>query len=255
MPSRTPLASQTLIGVASVLLASAAAAQLKGPPPPKPQDWRAGAEARAFASGPARVGRDWVWGQELDPAEGVLRLNVVDNTWPEDPASEDRLNEVVARVTVPKDRAEYYVKLTRLTPVGERRPTMGGVLINQRMFGNTGLGGPGMFPKLKAYVAVWGYANVVKNKKVIARDRRALVWIGEGARDDSGKWLYEPDKERVAAHLVVFGSLGGGSRLEGTPNGFLHFEWPTSKVIVPGFTFDPAQQATPGKVAATPAKP
>jgi hypothetical protein len=244
-----------MTGVASITLSGAASAQLKRSPLPKPKEWRAGGEARAFASGAVRVGTDWVWGQEVDSATGVLRLSVADNTWHEDPESEDVLNECVARVSVPKEGAEYYVKLTRLIPVGERRPTMGGVLLNQRMFGNTGIGGPGMFPKLKAYVAVWGYANVVKNKKVIARDRRALVWVGEGARNESGKWLYEPDKARVAAHLVVFGSLGGGSRLEGAPNGFLHFEWPTSKVIVPGFTFDPATQTAPGKMAVDSATP
>ncbi|MGV3722783.1 MAG: hypothetical protein ACO1SX_17910 [Actinomycetota bacterium] len=250
MPSRIRFTSLAITGVASITLAGAAGAQLKRPAPPKPKDWRAGGEARAFASGAVRVGTDWVWGQEVDSATGVLRLNAVDNTWHEDPASEDVLHECVARVNVPKEHAEYYVKLTRLLPVGERRPTMGGVSLNQRMFGNTGIGGPGMFPKLKAYVAVWGYANVVKNKKVIARDRPALVWVGEGARDEAGKWLYEPDKSRVAAHMVIFGSLGGGSRLEGAPNGFLHFEWDTSKVIAPGFTFDPATQKTPGPTSA-----
>jgi hypothetical protein len=228
---------------ASLAVAAGVAAQLKPAPPPKPQDWRAGGEGRAYASGPARIVRDFVWGQSLDEASGVLRLNVVDNTWHEDPASEDVLNECVARVKVPSDKAEYYIKFARLQPVGERRPTMGGVLLNHELFGNTDLGGPGMFPRLKAYVAAWGYANVVKNNKVIARDRPAFAWVGQAPRAENGKWLYEADRNRVTAHLVVFGSLGGGSRLPETRDGFLHFEWPTAKV------FDPAQKGSTGKVA------
>jgi hypothetical protein len=226
--------------LAALLLAGTALASLKIDAPPRPDDWEPQAEARAYASGPARVVRQFVWGQQLEPASGVFRLSAVDNTWEETPASQDVLNECVARVNVPSEKAEYYVKFIALRPVGERRPTMGGVMVNHDMFGNTGIGGPGMFPRLRAYAAVWGRANVVKNNRVIGRDRPALAWVGQGPRDENGRWRYEPDGENVTAHLVVFGSLGGGTPLEETPDGFLHFEWPTAKVIIPGFTFDPA---------------
>jgi len=226
-----------------------AAARPGGQPLSQPPGWMAGGEARAFASGTARIVREFVWGQSLEPAQGVLRLRAVDNTWGQDLSTPDRLQEGVARVWVPGDKAEYYVKLTGLTPLGERRPTLGGVLLNHPMFGDTNLGGPGLFPRLKAYVAVWGRADVLKNKKPIARGRQVLAWVGQGARDSQGKWLYEADPNQVTAHLIVFGSLGGGSRLPNTRDGFLHFEWPAAKVSVPGFAYDPATQPAPGKMA------
>lgn len=232
-----------------MLVAHAATAQTKRPKQPQPPTWRRGGEARAFASGPAQVVREFVWGQRLEPAQGVLRLRAVDNTWGHDLSTPDQLREGVARVRVPGERAEYYVKLIALRPAGERRPTMGGVLLNQPMFGDTDLGGPGLFPRLQAYVAVWGRADVWKNGKVIARDRRVLAWVGQGARDSQGKWLYAADEKQVTAHLIVFGSLGGGARLPHTRDGFLHFEWPTAKVSVPGFAHDPAGQPAPGKMA------
>jgi len=246
---RSGLRSILLLSCLALLgTAGAQAARKKLPQPP---DWRAGGEARAFATGNAQIVRDFVWGQSLEPARGVLRLRAIDNTWGQDLSIPDQLQEGVARVWVPGDKAEYYVKLTRLTPVGERRPTLGGVLLNHPMFGDTDLGGPGLFPRLKAYVAVWGRADVLKNNTLIARDRRVLAWVGQGARDSRGKWLYDADDQQVTAHLIVFGSLGGGSRLPKTRDGFLHFEWPAAKVSVPGFVFDPAVQSAPGKMAGT----
>lgn len=236
---------------ANLFAAAAATAQLKSPVPAQPADWKPGTPGRAFAMGPAKQTRAFVWGQHREPASGVFRLNAVDNTWGDSPASTDMLNECVARVKVSSDKAEYYIKFTRLRGEGSRRPTMGGVAVNQELFGNTDLGGPGLFPRLRAYVAVWGLANVVKNGKVIGRDRTALAWVGEGAQAADGKWLYDPDRSRASAHLIVFGALGHGTRLLNTPDGFLHFSWPTAKVQVPGYAFDPysrpmAQTTTPG---------
>jgi hypothetical protein len=180
--------------------------------------------------------REFVWSQKLEAAEGIFRLSAVDNSWEESPTSADTLKECVARVRVPATGAEYYIKMTRLIPMGQRRVTMGGVLLNHDLFGNTEIGGPGLFPRLRAYLAVWGCANVVKNGKVIARDRRAFAWVGQGARDADGKWLYHADPRQTTAHLVVWGSLGHGSPLPNTRDGFLHFEWPVKKVAAPGFT-------------------
>lgn len=225
--------------ITSLVAAGSVAAQLKRPIPHQPANWKPGAEARAFATGAATITREFVWGQEVEPVSGTLRLRAMDNTWGDAAVSEDTLVECLARVTVPRDHAEYYVKLTRLRPMGSRRPTMGGVMINQDLFGNTDIGGPGLFPRLRAHVAVWGLANVVRNGKVIGRDRTALVWVGEGARAKNGKWLYDPDKTRASAHLIVFGSLGHGEQLDHTADGFLHFTWPTAKIVTPGFTLDP----------------
>ena len=224
----------------AVSAATTATAQLKPPIPKQPPGWQPGAEGRAFASGAAYRTREFVWGQHLEPVSGILRLRATDRTWGDDPASQDELGECVARVKVPSTKAEYYVKFTRLRGVGVRRPTMGGVAINQDLFGNSELGGPGLFPRLQAYLAVWGLANVVKNGKVIARDRTALAWVGEGARAPDGKWLYDPDQTRAGAHLIVFGALGHGERLPHTQDGFLHFSWRNAKVQVPGFASDPA---------------
>lgn len=247
---QTPSPGRTLIAaLAAAAIAGGASAQLKREPPPQPVNWKAGAEARAYAAGPARIVRDWVWSQSLDRADGILRLNVADNTWSEGPTSTDALNDVIARVKVPADKAEYYVKFKRLRPVGERRPTMGGVMVNHDMFGDTDIGGPGLFPRLRAYVAVWGEANVLKNKKVIGTNRRALVWVGQAGRDADGKWLYRPDAERVTAHLVVWGSLGQGTPLDHTRDGFLHIEWPQAKVVAPGFTHDPFTRTRPSASA------
>jgi hypothetical protein len=223
---------------------AAATAQLKSPTPKQPADWKPGAEGRAFATGPANQTREFVWGQTREPVTGVLRLSAVDNTWGDGPVTQDMLNECVARVKVPSAKAEYYIKFTRLRPEGQRRPTMGGVAVNQELFGNTELGGPGLFPRLRAYIAVWGVANVVKNGKVIGRDRTALAWVGEGAQAADGKWLYDPDRSRASAHLIVFGALGHGERLSNTRDGFLHFSWPTAKVQAPGYAFDPYSRPT-----------
>src|SRR5690606_14928916 len=135
--------------------------------------------------------------------------------------------------------AEYLIRMTRLIPWDHHRPTLGGVLINHDMFGDTGIGGPGLFPRLRAYVSVWGFADVFKNGQLIAKNRRALAWAGQAPRDEQGNWLYEPDTKRVTAHIVVFGTLGHGSRLPNTRDGFLHFEWANAKVAAPGFEHDP----------------
>jgi len=229
--------------IVTLLLATGAAAQLKPPVPGQPAKWTPGAEGRAFAVGLALQTREFVWGQSREPVSGLFRLNVVDNTWGDKPISQDQLNECVARVKVPAAKAEYYIKFTRLRPEGRRRPTMGGVALNQELFGNTEIGGPGLFPRLRAYVAVWGLANVVKNGKVIGRDRTALAWVGEGAQALDGKWLYDPDRSRASAHLIVFGALGHGERLPETRDGFLHFAWPKAKVQVPGYAYDPYSQS------------
>jgi hypothetical protein len=247
LPGRPEL--RWVAALPALALLGPAQAQSKRLKPAQPPDWRAGGEARAFASGTARIVRDFVWGQSLEPAQGVLRLRAVDNTWGQDLSTPDQLQEGVARVWVPGEKAEYYVKVTGLTPVGERRPTLGGVLLNHPIFGDTEIAGPGLFPRLKAYVAVWGRADVLKNRTGIARDRPVLAWVGQGARDSHGKWLYHADEKQVTAHLIVFGSLGGGSRLPKTRDGFLHFEWPAAKVSVPGFVYDPATQPEPGRMA------
>ncbi|MFN3652752.1 MAG: hypothetical protein ACK47B_24500 [Armatimonadota bacterium] len=233
-----------LLPLPALLAGPQAAAQLKPDPPAQPAGWKPGSEARAAASGGARIVREFVWGQALEPASGVFRLRAIDRTWGEDPQSRDELGECLARVEVPAEKAEYYVRFKHLRRIGKRRPTMGGVMVNHALFGDTELGGPGLFPRLKAYVAVWGLADVEKNGKVIGRNRSALAWVGQGARGEDGRWLYEADPEQVTAHLVVFGSLGHGAPLQQTRDGFLHFEWPAAKVIAPGFAHDPAKPAS-----------
>lgn len=229
-----PLAGITLLAVLAIGTATHSAPRV----PPTPSAWMPGAAVRAFAAGMGTSTREFVWGQKLEPIRGSFRVAAVDNTWADSHDSQDQLGECVARVQVPKTGNDYYVKFTRLRPVGERRPAMGGVMVNHPMFGNTEVGGPGMFPRLHAYVAVWGAANVVKNGKVIGRDRAALAWVGHAARDRQGKWLFDADKSRVTAHLVVFGALGGGASLPNTPDGYLHFSWPATKVIAPGFVWN-----------------
>lgn len=206
--------------------------------PTAPSDWKPGATVRAFAAGDGTRTREFVWGQKLEPVQGTFRVSATDNTWEDTSNSQDALGECVARVRVPRTKNDYYIKFTRLRTVGERRPTLGGVMVNHPMFGNTEIGGPGMFPRLHAYVAVWGAANVVKNGKVIGRDRAALAWVGQAGRDRQGKWLFDADKSRVMAHVVVFGALGGGTSLPDTPDGHLHFAWPAAKVIAPGFVWN-----------------
>lgn len=235
MPVQHPIrkvAAAALTG-SGLLLSAGAYAQLKRAPPPRPAGWKPGQEVRAAASGPVRQVREFVWGQKLEPATGVFRLRAVDNTWDEDPNSQDALKECVARVRIPATKNEYYIRFTRLIPVGHRRLTMGGVLTNHDLFGNTEIGGPGLFPRLRASVAVWGYANVVKNGKVIGRDRRAFAWVGQGARSAEGKWLYQADPAQTTAHLIVWGTLGNDTPLPSTRDGFLHFEWPVSQVNGP----------------------
>lgn len=233
------------VSALGVLCAGSVQAQWKLAFAPQPADWKPGGEVRAYAGGDGSVVREFVWGQKLQPGSGVIRIKAVDRVWQEQPGQQDELGEVVARFKVPAEKAEYYIKFKRLAEQGWRQPPAGGVLTNHDMFGNTEIGGPGIFPRLRAHVAVWGYANVVKNGKVIGRDRYALAWVGQGARGEDGKWLYQPDKDKVAAHLVLFGTLGHGEGLADTPDGFLHFEWPAAKVVMPGGTLDtisPANQ-------------
>jgi hypothetical protein len=226
--------------VVLLFTASAVGAARKPRVPPRPNSWQPGITVKAYAQGPAVIVRDFTWGEERDPASGVLRFSVTDNTWEETENSLDTLGECVARVKVPSEKAEYYVRMTRLRPVGARRATMGGVLIDHPLFGDTDLGGPGLFPRLRAEAAVWGWANVVKNGKVIARDFPALAWVGEAGRDAKGKWLFHADPSRSTAHLIVFGPNGAGKAIPGTVDGFLHFEWPQAKSVRVG---EPAPSA------------
>lgn len=226
---------------AAILIASAAVAERRPRVPARPSSWRPGTAVKAFAKGPASIVRDFTWGEDLERAEGVLRFSVTDNTWEETADSQDSLGECVARVKVPSEKAEYYVKMTRLRPVGNRRPTMGGVLVDHPLFGDTDIGGPGLFPRLRADAAVWGWANVVKNGKVIARDFPALAWAGQAGRDSNGKWLFHADASHTTAHLIVFGPNGAGKPIPETVDGFLHFEWRDAKVVR---STEPAQTAS-----------
>jgi hypothetical protein len=233
------------------------AAQVTREPAPPPDGWRAGVEVRAAAHGPAGMVREFIWGQDLQPVTGVFRLSAVDNTWADDRNSQDRLLEGVARVRVPAsavgspegDEAEYLVRFQRLVPWHAERPTFGGVLVNHPMFGDTGIGGPGLFPRLRAHLAVWGYAEVSRNGRRIGENRFALAWVGEAPREPDGRWRYEADPDRMTAHVLVFGSLGGGSPLPETPDGFLHFEWPQARVVTPEAASGPA---APPRAASAP---
>jgi hypothetical protein len=76
-----------------VVTATSASAERKPRVPPQPKNWKAGVTVKAFAQGPAAIVRDFTWGQDRDPANGVLRFSVTDNTWEETEASQDTLGE------------------------------------------------------------------------------------------------------------------------------------------------------------------
>jgi hypothetical protein len=93
-------------------------------------------------------------------------------------------------------------------PLGEKT-VFGGVATDVLLNGDTGIGTP-LEPKVKAGVAIWGFARIEKNGQVIAENAPVKVLVTSRTRDEkTGKYLgaYDASKNKIdEVHLIILPS-------------------------------------------------
>jgi hypothetical protein len=105
----------------------------------------------------------------------------------------------------------------------------GGVLHNQEINGDSGLGYPDL-PKVKAYILLQGLARVKQNDQTLEDLQLVQVAVTKGARDPSQALLATAEND-LEVHVLFPGSLiPGGDAFPGSADGFVYYYFENVKL-------------------------
>ena len=161
---------------------------------------------------------------------GSIQLSALDASPTDVATSSDRAN---VAATFALGNSNYTVKFTCVTPVGSTYSHFGGVGVLRPVFGTTGIGGLNL-PQTLAYVAIFGNATITKDGQALADGQPAMVFLTQAMHDPTTQaWLTTPDATRQEIQLIVPGPIqGGGTAMQGMPNGFFYAYWPDPAVQI-----------------------
>ncbi len=141
-------------------------------------------------------------------------------------------------------------------------PFFGGVGLNKMMHGNTTIG-TGLMPKMKAYITLWGIADLknADTDAVIASGRIVHIMTATGVRDSDKKLLVDVEQDgsdhnmrSAETHVILppMNPAGEMSPIPGTDHGFLHMMFSNVSLTEPSRDPTLSYEILPGPSAIAP---
>jgi hypothetical protein len=165
-----------------------------------------------------------LFSNQTEPVNGWIKGTVIDSTAQDTPYSRDQV-ELTASFQLQQNGDDYAVKFNNIIPVGNKFPFFGGVGMYKVIHGDTGIG-TSKFPKVLAYVTLWGKADVYRNGYPVAFNRFIHVMVTQGGRDNETHNLLSSaniEPEDLEVHMILPGQEGPDKEpIPYTPDGFIH---------------------------------
>ncbi len=205
------------------------------------RDWK---KAFEILPGPAAINPQMSptpFSNKIGVGAGKYNLLVLDLDDKDSKDSRDRVNKVNIQYKRPNGTMFHIDDIEIIhKPEGAGDHTFfGGVGYNKTMHGNTGIG-TGLMPKLKAYITLWGKADLKDGQgNVLASDRLIHIMVTSRARKSdltltTSTDTDETDHSRRETHIILppKDMQGNPSPVPGTRNGFLHLMFEDVEVKV-----------------------